>query len=590
MLKKINIYLNLRQKFLLSVVLISYFLISFLEVLSIGTIPVLISYILKPSIFLDRIENIDLKIFLTEYFENYTQNELLLRGCVIIFFLFLFKNIFTFLVNFLEGITNRNIKYSINHKLFTFYLYSNYNFHLNTNPSIVLRNINASSTAANSITSLMMASREVIIIFGLICLLIYSGFLTTLSLLFIIFLVMACGFLLINRILIKKSKESANFQSSQIKTINQFIGSIVDIKIKGKEKFFSNLYSDNIFKFETINLFMKIIKSIPKLLIEILAISGLLIIIVVYSINYNDLSEIVPFLALITLSLLRILPSTMGAVNALTDLRFQKVYFDLIYKDLVSLKKMNIKNPNKYVNKEYEFSDNIILKNIKFNYKDLNSKFIENINFEIHKGKKIGIVGKSGSGKSTLLNIILGLLKPQNGTIQINHDNVKLDENSRIVWKNLSYIPQDIYLLDDTILRNIAFGVSDKNIDIERVKKIVKICEIDKFLNKQKEGLNTFIGNRGIRISGGQKQRIGFARALYNNPNILFLDEATSNLDSETEQKIIENILKSFKEITIISITHKLINLKNFDEIVLLENGKILHKGSYQEILEKYET
>ncbi len=590
MIKKVNTYLNLRQKFLLSAVLISYFLISFLEVLSIGTIPVLISYILKPSIFLDRIENIDLKIFLTEYFENYTQNELLLRGCVIIFFLFLFKNIFTFLVNFLEGITNRNIKYSINHKLFTFYLYSNYNFHLNTNPSIVLRNINASSTAANSITSLMMASREVIIIFGLICLLIYSGFLTTLSLLFIIFLVMACGFLLINRILIKKSKESANFQSSQIKTINQFIGSIVDIKIKGKEKFFSNLYSDNIFKYETINLFMKIIKSIPKLLIEILAISGLLIIIVVYSINYNDLSEIVPFLALITLSLLRILPSTMGAVNALTDLRFQKVYFDLIYKDLVSLKKMNIKDPNKYVNKEYEFRDNIILKNIKFNYKDLNSKFIENINFEIHKGKKIGIVGKSGSGKSTLLNIILGLLKPQNGTIQINHDNVKLDENSRIVWKNLSYIPQDIYLLDDTILRNIAFGVSDKNIDIERVKKIVKICEIDKFLNKQKEGLNTFIGNRGIRISGGQKQRVGFARALYNNPNILFLDEATSNLDSETEQKIIENILKSFKEITIISITHKLINLKNFDEIVLLENGKILHKGSYQEILEKYET
>ena len=223
MIKKVNTYLNLRQKFLLSAVLISYFLISFLEVLSIGTIPVLISYILKPSIFLDRIENIDLKIFLTEYFENYTQNELLLRGCVIIFFLFLFKNIFTFLVNFLEGITNRNIKYSINHKLFTFYLYSNYNFHLNTNPSIVLRNINASSTAANSITSLMMASREVIIIFGLICLLIYSGFLTTLSLLFIIFLVMACGFLLINRILIKKSKESANFQSSQIKTINQFI-------------------------------------------------------------------------------------------------------------------------------------------------------------------------------------------------------------------------------------------------------------------------------------------------------------------------------------------------------------------------------
>ena len=485
--------------------LVFYFLLSFLEILSIGIIPVLISYILKPEIFLERIDNDEIKFFLNSLIENYSQNEILLKGCIVIFLIFLIKNFFILFLNFFEGTTNRSIKYSVNHKLYKYYLYSNYNFHLKTNPSIVLRNISASSAAANSIISLMMLTRELIIIFGLIFLLIFSGFLITLSLLFGIFIIMAGGFLIINQILIKKSKEAANFAASQIKTINQFIGSIIDIKVKGKEKFFLNSYSDIIFKYETINLLVKIIKSIPKSLLEILAISGLLIIIVLYSKNHNDLTELVPFLALITLSLIRILPSTMNAFNALTDFKFQRVYFNLIYNDLVSLKKLNIENLSDLKNKEYEFRENIILKNIKFRYNDLDTAIIENIDLKIEKGKKIGICGKSGAGKSTLLNIILGLLKPQDGTIQINNNDVKIDENSRIAWKNLSYIPQDIYLLDDTILRNIAFGIKDESIDIERVKKIVEICEIQKFLSQQKDGLNTFIGNRGIRISGGQK-------------------------------------------------------------------------------------
>ena len=293
---------------------------------------------------------------------------------------------------------------------------------------------------------------------------------------------------------------------------------------------------------------------------------------------------------MITLSLIRILPSILNVVNSTTDLKFQKIYFDLIYEDLLKLKKMNLEDFNKLENKEYVFKDNINLKNIEFNYKDSNAPFLKGVDLTINKGKKIGIVGKSGSGKSTLLNIILGLLKPQGGSIQINDHEVKTNKNSRMVWKNLSYIPQDIYLLDDTILRNIAFGVKDKDIDIKKIKEILKICELENFVNEQENGLNTSIGNRGIRISGGQKQRLGFARALYNNPNILFLDEATSNLDSETEQKIINNIFGSFNKITIVLITHKLINLNNFDEIIVLDKGKIVNKGSYQEILNKYEA
>ena len=198
MLKKINTYLNAKQKFFLLFVMMAYFVISFLEAISIGSIPVLIAYILNPNIFLDRIFDLQIKSFLTDHFTNNSKQELLSQGCILIFSIFLFKNIFSFLISLLEGRTNRSIKYSINVKLFQFYLFSDYNYHLNTNPSLILRNIMASSAASNSITSFLIVFKELIIILGIISLIIYSGLKSTLSIVFVIFTILILGFFFIN--------------------------------------------------------------------------------------------------------------------------------------------------------------------------------------------------------------------------------------------------------------------------------------------------------------------------------------------------------------------------------------------------------
>lgn len=588
MLKKINLYLNLKQKFLAIFILLSYFLIGFFEAISIGSIPLFIAYILNPEFFLEKIYNLQIKSLLTLYFSNKTEQELLYKGCILIFCIFLFKNLFSFLITLIEGKTNRSIKSSINIKLFQFYLFSNYNYHLNTNPSLILRNIMASSTAANSISLLLLVIKEVLIITGLLILIIYSGANSTFYIVFAIFSFLLLSFAVIKKILTKKSNEAAIYQSSQIKSINQFAGSIIDIKIKGKEKYFLKKYSINIYRYETINLLFKIIKSLPKLLTEMIAIIGILLIVYFYSKNNNDLSAVIPILALISLALIRTLPSLQSLMGAFTDLKFQKIYFDLIYKELKELKNINISLLDARKFDLCKFTSNITLKNINFSYQGSKKHFLENINLTINKGEKVAIIGKSGAGKSTLINIILGLLKPQSGSIEVDNKKIQLEKNSRLVWENLSYIPQDVYLLDDTVAKNIAFGVDQQKINFSKINKIIKICDLEQFAEDQSNGINTIIGNRGIRISGGQKQRLGFARALYSEPKILFIDEATSNLDSITEKKIINNIFNNYNNITIVVITHKIKNLRNFKKIFLLSDGKIVKKGNYNVINKFY--
>ena len=179
---------------------------------------------------------------------------------------------------------------------------------------------------------------------------------------------------------------------------------------------------------------------------------------------------------------------------------------------------------------------------------------------------------------------MLGLLNTNSGKIVI--DDVELDNNDRIIWENLSYIPQDIYILDDSIKNNIAFGTTSQDLNEEYLNKVIKCCELEEFINSSSDGINTIVGDRGIRISGGQKQRLSIGRALYSRPQILFMDEATSNIDNETEEKIIKNLKNFSKEITIIAIAHKLGTLKNFDKIFIIEEGKIKDSGDFNKLKE----
>ena len=274
------------------------------------------------------------------------------------------------------------------------------------------------------------------------------------------------------------------------------------------------------------------------------------------------------------MGVIRIMPAATSIMSIITDIKFQKIYFDIIYYELEKYKNLEVNKKNLKHVKFQEIKNKIELKNVYFNYKNIEQPSIKNINLTISKGDKVGIIGKSGSGKSTLLKIILGLLKPQKGNIII--DNKIIEIKDTIIWKNLSYVPQDPYILDDTIKNNIAFGSLNEKLDKSLFEKVISCCELEDFVLNSKNGFDTYLGDRGIRISGGQKQRLSIARGLYSKPDILFLDEATNNLDTITEDRVLQNLKNFSEDMTIIAISHKHNTFENYNKIIELDNGKLV--------------
>ena len=261
------------------------------------------------------------------------------------------------------------------------------------------------------------------------------------------------------------------------------------------------------------------------------------------------------------------MPSITKILSSFQGLRYNKPVIDLISKELNLVE--NIKFPNS-PSKNFKFTQNIMVKDLSFNYPN-RSQTLKCINLKIEKGKKIGLVGHTGSGKSTLVDLILGLLKPTKGTIFV--DGFDVNQNLSEWQKQIGYVPQNIFLTDDSLKKNIAFGLNESEINEEKLMNVIKYSNLEDFTNSLDEGVNTFVGERGLRLSGGQKQRIGIARALFNEPSVLVFDESTSALDQKTEEEIIEIINKLDK--TMIIIAHRKNTLKNCDIVYELVNGSI---------------
>jgi len=236
--------------------------------------------------------------------------------------------------------------------------------------------------------------------------------------------------------------------------------------------------------------------------------------------------------------------------------------------------------------KKYFFENQIKFENVFFSHENSNAKILQNIFLEIRQGQKIGIIGKSGAGKSTLIDLILGLIKPTKGKILM--DNLNLDYNLRDWQKQIGYVPQDIYLLDDTIKNNIAFGLNANDINQEAILKSIELSRLKDYVSSLEKKENTFVGNRGIRVSGGQRQRIGIARALYHNPKILIMDEATSSLDTFNEKKIMEEIYNTTENMTLIIVTHRHKSVSNCDKIYLMDSGKIIDEGKFADLEKRH--
>lgn len=313
---------------------------------------------------------------------------------------------------------------------------------------------------------------------------------------------------------------------------------------------------------------------VPRSYLELLAVIGLAGLIILMVLQGRSLELLIPTIGIFMVAAFRMIPSVNRIMSSMQIIRFSKPAIDMLYEEFTMI---NTSTNSQVANDlcKMPFNESIEIRDLTFRYSGADKNSIENVTLAIKKGESIGLVGPSGSGKSTMIDLVLGLLTPVSGTITIDGQNIQ--DNLR-GWQNqIGYVPQSIYLTDNTLRRNVAFGISNEKIDNEAVARVIKAAQLDEFVQSLPEGLETFVGERGVRLSGGQRQRIGIARALYHDPEVLVLDEATSALDSVTETGVMQAVsaLKGSK--TLILIAHRLTTLENCDRIYTLKHGKIIN-------------
>ena len=323
---------------------------------------------------------------------------------------------------------------------------------------------------------------------------------------------------------------------------------------------------------------MATVQGLPRLWLELITVISL-VLLIVFLVNQSDqLTEIIPILGLFAAGAFRLMPSSNRLISAIQQMRFSIPIVQTLAEEFL------LDIPSKESNlSSIEFEDLIEVKEISFSYPNTKVLALNNINFKIKKGETIGIIGESGSGKSTLIDIILGLLDPAKGQIIIDNQSMHLAKRN---WQNkIGYVPQTIFLNDESLKRNIAFGLPEQDIDEGKIKQTILAAQLEEYIETLPDGIETSLGERGVRMSGGQRQRIGIARALYHGPDVLVLDEATSSLDNETESEVMAAIEMMRGEKTIIIVAHRLSTVKNTDRLINLEKGVLIKEGTFKEIV-----
>tara|TARA_B100000989_G_C19532664_1_gene470994 strand:- start:6261 stop:8051 length:1791 start_codon:yes stop_codon:yes gene_type:complete len=368
-------------------------------------------------------------------------------------------------------------------------------------------------------------------------------------------------------------------------SINEAFGAAKEVKVGGLEKIYIKKFSNSAQTVAKTQASSIVIAQLPRFILESIAFGGILLLILYIMAQTGSFNNALPIISLYVFAGYRLMPALQQIYEAFTQLTFVGPSLDKLHADLKNLKSI-ISDQDQ---EKLFFNKNITLKNIYYNYPNSSRTILNDISIIINEKSIVGVVGATGSGKTTMVDIVLGLLEPQKGSLEVD-EKIITKNNSRSWQRSIGYVPQQIYLADDTVAANIAFGEEIKDINYEAVEKASKIANLHQFvIDELPNQYQTTIGERGVRLSGGQRQRIGIARALYNNPQLLILDEATSALDNQTEKAVMDAINNLGKNITIIVIAHRLNTIKKCDKIFLLENGHLVGQGSFEELINSNE-
>lgn len=571
--KQLMYVLEKKQKISLCILGVMLFIGGIVETLSISALIPIASVMIIP----DKIMKIGIVKDLMTFFHIQDVKEFILLMLFSLMAVYILKNLYLLFLTRCQShfITfNRNKMIS---RVLREFLYRPYEFYLDADIPTVFRLTDSDIPQVFAmIFAIIQLVTELIVAILLCTVLLISDWKMTMFLVAVFAIVTMILSRLIKPKLGKLGVKNQDIQSRIAKWRIQAIYGIKDVKVLKREDFFADNYEENGKIGARYSQNYSVLNNVPRLLIETIFIISILAYMAIYIIHGGDMSDMILQLTVFGAAAIRLLPSVNRINTYIGEIAYEAPSLDYLYKNL-NINEISNAERNKKENKGknvLNLKDKIELKEITYSYPNTEKNIFTKASMTVPYAKSVGIIGNSGAGKSTLVDILLGLLKVKEG--KITCDGVDIFDNYQEWLGHIGYIPQSIYLVDESIRDNIAFGINAKEISDKRVWEVLDEAQLKDFVEKLPEGLETKVGDRGVRLSGGQRQRIGIARALYHNPDILVFDEATSALDNDTEHALMEAINNFHGKKTMIIIAHRLNTIKQCDIIYKVENETIV--------------
>ena len=574
LLKKLRYIFTGKQKIQLSVLLIIIVGGALWELLGITAILPFVNVAMEP----DSIFKNEKLLFFYDLLGITSPNMFLAVLAVVLILIYVIKNIYLTAMNYGIYRFSYNSQKRIAEKLLRSYLKQPYTFHLQKNSAELIRNISEDvSMLIDTVLSAMQLLVEIIVCALLLVFLLFMDKTITL----VVGVVLVLFLLLIMRT-IKKSVQMRGqnvreARAGMTQWLLQSFGGIKETKLLEREEFFMNRFSAQYKKFANNHCVYQTLSYMPKPAMETVCIASLLGVIAIKLLRGVDSEYFVSTISIFAVAAFRLLPAFNRITGYMSRIMFNHHGVNSVYHDLKEVEELerNLSEREELV-EVLPFEKEIEISNLSFHYPNIEENVLENVSIKIPKNKSIAFVGPSGAGKTTLADIVLSVLTPQEGVVRVDGENI---EHNLSQWHaKLGYIPQTIYLIDDTIRKNIAYGIEEEDIDEERIWEVIKEAQLKEFVDSLENGLDTYIGEGGVRLSGGQRQRIGIARALYGDPEILILDEATSALDTDTENAVMEAIDSLAGKKTLIIIAHRLSTIENCDIVYEIKGHEVVKK------------
>lgn len=517
------------------------------------------------------------------------ERRIVLVSTVLVALFYVAKNCFAALNVSLQSKLTSASTAALANALLQRYLTAPYAFYFRRNSAELIRNTTDSSEAAFRLVLVSGISvvSELLVFLGIVIVLLAAVPMITLLALAVLLLVLICLLKLSRRIFTRLGAREQELKQEILKSLHQSLGGVKEVKVLGRERFFFEDFTSRHGALARLRSHHFTLSAAPRLIIETIFITGMLFVISSLVLSSEVGEELIPQLGLFAYAGVRLIPSASRVLANLNNLRYGSSVTQRLYNDYARCEPFSDFYPVNHMESDITFTDRVDIQRLTYTYEESPRPVLTDISLTIRRGETIGIVGPTGAGKSTLIDLLLGLLSPSAGSICSDGKNIAHALRS---WRTkIGYVPQSIFLIDDTIRRNIALGIKDKEINEQKLWKAIRLAQLEDYVRSLPLGLHTLVGERGVRLSGGQRQRIAIARALYHEPELLMFDEATSALDNQTEREVMHAIESLRGQKTLVIVAHRLSTVRSCDFLVFLKEGKIAACGTFDELLARNE-